>query len=310
MNFEIISLNHSELVDSIGKALNKKIIKFKCGKFADSEIYIKPKSIPFKNKHILIIHQFSFLDRTINDQFLELLFLSDLTIRMGANNISIILPYYPYSRQDKYPDGKFYGGVFLIDKLLNVSGVSRVLACELHKSSVIKKFITNTYEIPLIDFAVKFFKKNGNNHFNDNGICFLSPDEGRLKYIKSIAKLAGTSFAYVKKKRLKKDRAVSIELIGNVKDKNVILIDDIIDTGNTAIGACNLAIKNGAKKVVGFFTHAVLSKNSIKKLNKSKFEKIFITDTVLLGNKLKSDDKISIVSVADVLIQFLRDHYL
>lgn len=310
MDFEIISLNHSELLNSIEKGLNKKIIKFESGKFADSEIYITPKPISFKNKHILIIHQFSFEDKTINDQFLELLLLSDLAEKMGSDNISVFLPYYPYSRQDETPGGQFDGGLFLIDKLLKASGIREVLTCELHKSDTIKKFVTNTSEISLVDFGVEFFEKNKTNLFDDNNICFLSPDEGRAKSIESIAKLAGMPFAYVKKKRVEKDIAVSVEFFGDVKDKNVILIDDIIDTGNTAIGACELALQNGAKKIVGFFAHAVLSKNCIEKLNKSGFEKIFITDTVLVGNKLKDNDKISVASLADFLILFLRDHYL
>jgi ribose-phosphate pyrophosphokinase len=309
-NFEFISLHVSSLINSIEKELNKKFTIFKPSSFADSEIFIKYFDINFlNNKHVIVLHQFSFEQKSISEQIIELLFLVDLVKKAGAIKVDVVLPYYPYSRQEELFGGKAKGFVFLIDKLFKASLIDEIFCFELHNSQVVKEFITKTNEISLIDFGVEFFGKNKDILFEAKDACFLSPDEGRAESIKIIAQNAGVPFAHVEKERIAKDLAVSKKLIGDVKDKNVIIIDDIIDTANTAIGACDIALKNGAKKVIGFFGHAVLSKDAVEKIEKSKFEHVFVTDTVMVGNKLVNSKKITQTSLAHILIKFLRDYY-
>lgn len=310
MNFEIITLNSSNFVTNLERLLNKKSIKFETDFFADSEIFIKWQNISFANKYIFIVHQFSFEIKSINDQIFELLLFSDLVKKMGAEKICVILPYYPYSRHDKSFDKKLAGPVFLIDKLIKCSGIDEVITFELHNSLVKNNFLIKTEEIGLINFGADFFNKNKQLLSDNSHTCFLSHDQGRAESISQIAKYAQVDFAYVKKERIKKDCAISKELIGDVKDKNVIIIDDIIDTGNTAIGACEVAIKNGARKVIGLFAHAVLSKDCVAKINNSEFERIFIIDTVLIGKKLEESKKIIQTTLANELVDFLNKNYL
>ncbi len=309
LNFEIITLNNSNFVINLEKIINKKVIKFDSDIFADSEICIKWQNLSFIKKQIFIIHQFSFETKSINDQIIELLLLSDLAKKMGAEKVFVILPYYPYSRHDKSFDKKLNGPVFLFDKLFKACGIDEIITFELHNSLVKNNFSVKTQEVNLINFGVDFFNKNKNIVLDDFKTCFLSPDQGRAESIKQIAQFAGVDFAYVKKERIRKDFAVSRELIGDVKNKNVIIIDDIIDTGNTAIGACEIAMNNGAKQVLGFFAHAVLSKDCIKKLNDSKFKHIFITDTVLTKDKLSLTDKVTQTTLANELGDFFKKNY-
>ena len=319
MDFEIISLNNSDFINSVEKGLGKKIINVESGNFADSEYYIKPPSISLKDKEVFVIHQFSFENESINDQLLEFLFLTDLIKKLGAKKIHAILPYLPYSRQAKNFGAKEFevkvgtqllGPISLIGKLFNSASIDQVVSFELHEGLIKDIFTIPLVEISLIDFGVDFFNTHKGKLFKEEDVCFVSPDEGRAKFIEKIAKKAGKPFAYVKKERAENDKAVAKQLVGDVRGKDVIIIDDIIDTGNTAIGACDMVLDNGAKSVVGFFAHAVLSKDAVEKINKSNFKQIFITDTVLIGDKLKLSDKIKQTSLSDVFVKFFKDNYL
>lgn len=310
MDFEIISLNSSNFINSVEKGLGKKIIKIKSGNFADSEYYIKPPDVSLKDKEVFVIHQFSFENKSINNQLLEFLFLTDLIKKLGAKKIYAILPYLPYSRQAKNFDSKFIGPINLIGKLFNSASIDQVVSFELHEDLIKDIFTIPLIEISLIDFGVDFLNNEHSKLFEKKDICFVSPDKGRAKFIEKIAKKAEKAFAYVKKERAEKDKAVAKQLIGNVKGKDVVIVDDIIDTGNTAIGACNLVLENGAKSVIGFFAHPVLSKDAVEKINKSNFEQIFITDTVLVGDKLKQSNKIKQTSLADIFVKFFKEYYL
>lgn len=309
MNIKILTLNYSNFISLLEKKLNQKIIHFRSGKFADTEVFVKKLDINLEGQDVLLIHQFSFNKESVNDQIIKLLYFVNLVKKMHAKKIDIVLPYYAYSRQDKSFNKKLPGFLFLIDKFFTVSGVDEIFTFELHKSNSIKKFETKTTEISLVDFGVSFFQKNKNILFDGNDVCFLSPDEGRSKSIEKIAKRAGVSFGYVKKERVGKDISIPLELVGNVENKNVIIIDDIIDTGGTAIGACNFALELGAKKVIGFFGHPVLSRDCVEKLEKSSFQKIFITDSVDIGDKLKNSKKIKQTTLTDSLAEFLKNKY-
>ncbi len=310
MDFEIVSLNSSSFINLIEDGLDKKIIRVESGNFADSEYYIKPPDISVKDKDIFVIHQFSFENKSINNQLLELLFLTDLIKKLGAKKIHVILPYLPYSRQEKTFNTQIIGPINLIGKLFKSASIDEVFSFELHEGSIRKIFSIPLVEISLIDFCSGFFDMHKGKLFESNNVCFVSPDEGRAKFIEKIAKNAGKPFAYIKKERKNKDEAVAKELIGDVSGMHVIIIDDILDTGNTAISACDMVLNNGAKSVIGFFAHSVLSKGSIDKLNKSGFEKIFITDTVLVGDKLKDSigDKIQQTSISKILIMFIKKY--
>lgn len=308
VDFEIISLNSSNFLHSIENGLDKKIIIVESGNFADSEYYIKPPDISIKDKEAFVIHRFSFENKSINNQILELLFLTDLIKKLGAKKIRVILPYLPYSRQAKNFGTQLVGPINLIGKLFQSSSVDEVISFELHEGLIKKIFSIPLTEISLINFGGDFFNTHRGILFESKNVCFVSPDEGRAKFIEKIAKIADKPFAYIKKERKGNNEAVAKELIGSVNGMDVIIIDDIIDTGNTAISACDMVLNSGAKSVVGFFAHPVLSRDSIDKLNKSRFKKIFITDTVLVGDKLKSsiDNKIQQVSIVGVLVEFFQ----
>jgi ribose-phosphate pyrophosphokinase len=309
MNIKILTLNNSNFISLLEKKLDTKIIRFESGQFADTECFVKKTDIDLKDQNVLLIHQFSFDNESVNDQIIKLLYFVDLLKKMGTKKIDLVLPYYAYSRQDKNYNKKFPGFLFLIDKLFKIACVDKIFTFEIHKSDSIKSFETKTEEISLVDFGVSFFKENKNILFDGNDVCFLSPDEGRGQSIELIAKRAGVSFGYVKKERIEKDISIPLELVGNVENKNVIIIDDIIDTGGTALNACDLALKLGAKKVIGFFGHPVLSKNCVEKLEKSNFEKIFITDSVDVGEKIKNSKKIKQTTLTDSLVEFLKNKY-
>lgn len=311
-NFEIVAIQNSNLALDLASYLNKKIIVPQIEDFADTETLIKISNTDIiKNKVIFVVQQFFFFHKNnsyidpINNQLFKLLLLVDYLKKAGAKKIVCILPYLPYSRQNKTACGKYFGAAFLLGKLFKHAGLDRVVCFDLHEPGIKLEFETELENVKLDEFWVDFLKSK----FKDEIFKFslVSPDMGRIAMVKNIAKLLGISFAYIEKKRIGIDRSVSIELFGNV-NKNVIVIDDIVDTAKTAINTCNLLVKKDAKKIIGCFSHAVMTNDAKDKLESSLYEEIFLTDTVPVDSKTSDSKKIFILSVKDFLCNYIKQY--
>ena len=293
-NLELIAISNGcssvgTLVSTCADSLKKSFITIKVSNFADTETNIIFKDYEkFKNKNILFIHQFSFKNEcSINRQLMNFLFVVDTLKNSGAKKIVSFLPYMPYARQEGSLSGEGGGLLGALTNLFKCSQIDKVIACDLHEPSVISKLPIDFEEIKLDFFWADIISKNKFIDFEKRkkDIILASPDKGGIRRVKKIASILNLDFVSVLKKRIGFDQTVAKTLDGDVKDKFVILIDDIVDTAGTAINACNMLIEKGAKEVIGCLSHGVSSANSTENIEKSKFSKIFVTNTIILSEQ-------------------------
>jgi len=257
-----------ELAQNIAQQRAIPFVGVELGSFSDTEsiITFDQKNIPpvvgfnpkedliLSGKSVFLVFQFSFSHKTtINDQLVRFLFLAHQIKVAGAKKIIAIVPYLPYARQCKNVTGDFVGPFEALGGFFASVKIDHVISCQLHEDMCKTKFT-----IPLHEITLESIWKNIRDYDN---ICFLSPDRGGVDRVKKIAAKfaldtqAGPGIAVVEKKRVGYDKSVALSFTGEVTNKTVVLIDDIIDTGTTAIQAAKLALEHGAKNVIACFYH-------------------------------------------------------
>ena len=233
-----------------------------------------------------------------SDNLMELLMMVDAARRASAGHIVTIVPYFGFARQDRKDRPRVPIASKLVANLLAASGIERLITMDLHADQ-----IQGFFDIPVDHlFASKVFVPVIRELGLDN-MMFASPDTGGTRRAANYAKYFGTDFAICYKQRSKPNQIASMSLIGDVKGKNVILLDDMIDTAGTITRAAQLIMDEGANSVRAFATHAVLSGNAYDKINKSVFTKIYLTDTI---PQKQTSDKIEIVRTADVFAEAIE----
>ena len=315
MSLLVVSCSKSQLASDFANALSVPLVYASVGIFADTEVYVDIKeSDLIAGSDILFVHQF-FLNKTfnkaesspsINDQLISFLVACDLLKNIGAKKITAILPYLAYSRQDESFDGKLIGSIKLWGRFFKESGIDKVFACDLHSEKLFNLFDINLEEISLADFWAYYIKSNFGDELNKNMLCIAAPDKGGFNRANTIAKILNVPIVYVDKKRISPDNPVALGLHGDVNSKTVVVVDDIIDTGKTAIQAGVMLKMHGAAKIIGVFTHAVFAQGAINRLSKSDFDKIYVSNSLL--NSFDAPQKnISICSINKYLIQKISE---
>jgi ribose-phosphate pyrophosphokinase len=241
----------------------------------------------------------------VNDSIMELLIMLDAFRRASARRINVVTPYYPYSRQDKKIGPREPVTAKMVANLITWSGATRILAVDLHAGQIQGFFdvpVDHLYAGPIIADYIR-------EHVAlDHDAVVVSPDVGGVARATSLAESLGTPIAIIAKRRPEPNRSEVIEVIGNVKGKACIMIDDMIDTGGSiANGAIALA-ERGAKTIYACCTHPVLSDKAAQRLQDAPIEKVVVTDTLPIP-KRKQIDKMVILSVAPMLAEaILRIH--
>jgi ribose-phosphate pyrophosphokinase len=290
----VVLTTKSPLAKQIAQMLDLDLIQAEVGDFADTETFLKIDGV--QEKEILLVHQFSF-DTPINDQLMKLLLLVHQVKACGAKRIKLVVPYLPYARQCKDFLGKTVGPFEAVGKMCKSVGVDEVIACDLHEENC-----EDIFSVPLQNVSLAgLWRGVLQEDVNLVDVCFVSPDRGGIDRVKNVAGERATAF--IEKERIGKDQSESLRLVGDVTGKNVVLIDDIIDTGTTVLHAIEMLEQNGAKKIFGCFSHAVLSGTAATQLGQSALEKIWVTDSILDKSKLGS--KFSVVSIAEHLAEVL-----
>ncbi len=303
----LVGQHWSGLTQEIAQRFNTTLIPITVAQFADTETFVSIKDPEkFKDKDVLLVYQLfrvksdavtrSFQQSSINDQLLAIFELVDLLKLFGARSISVVLPYFPYSRQDESVCKKYQGAIFMLGRCFKGLGVKQLAVCDLHAPAV-----ADSYPIKLIHISLENFWHNviaeqiiaANPKYQ---YCFVSPDKGGEERVKKMASLFDVSYAVIHKMRIAPDTAVSYDIVGDVYGKKTILIDDIVDTAHTAYGACELLLSKGALHVYGCFTHAVLSAGACERILESKFEKVFVTDSIV-GGSLDYIKKLQVIAL-------------
>ena len=271
---------------------------------------------------VLLPYQFFLFDekgipRCLHEQIVGLLLLADFLKKLKVKSIFVVLPYMPYSRQTSSFDGKFAGPIPLWGNFFKSAGINTVFSCDLHAREVLSLFTgtqqpnlgkaqnlsgADLIEIDMSLFWVNHLQACFSKEIRKNNLCIASPDRGGYDRAKKVAEILKVPVAYVNKQRIGPDLITALNLDGDVAGKTVVVLDDIIDTGETAVHACRLLKKEGATKVSGMFTHAVFAPGAIECIRDSDFDQIFVSDTLPVQFNLKKD-KIIVKSCNELIVE-------
>lgn len=257
-------------------------------KFSDGELFVK-----FNES---IRGQIVFLITKINmpyENFFELLMTIDAARRSSAKEVILVIPYLPHSRQERRDGQRTAISSRMVADMIQLMGADRLITLDLHTNA-----IEGFYKIPVDPLSSLRLFLNHIQQSKIQNLCLCSPDFGGIKRIKQYKKNLEADMVVINKERLKANTVANMEIIGDVKNKNVIIIDDLVDTAGTLCKAADLLIEHGALSVKAYCTHGILSGAALANLNQSKIEKLFIADTVM---EKVDHPKIEVVSCAPVL---------
>lgn len=288
--------NQLELAEVIAKKLNVSLTKIEKTVFADGEILLR-SSVTVRNKSIYIISSLN-----NHDSLMELLLFVDSLKRASAYKIVVVTTYFCYSRQDRKASARESIGAKLIARLLETAGVTKVVTFDLHNPS-----IQGFFEIPVDDLRWVYPLTNALKSENQtNKFTIVSPDHGGAVRARKFAELITNEIkiAIIDKRRTAPNTAEVYGLLGDVKDQNCIIIDDIIDTGGTIIKAAEYLKHSGAKKIYLAATHGIFSKGFDAFESSNAIDKVLVSDSIPTVRNIKSK-KLEIISFADLIARVI-----
>ena len=281
------------IVESLGIDLGQLTIK----NFADGELWIKFEE-NIRGTDVFIIQS----TNSPAENIMELVLIIDAAVRASANTVTAVIPYFGYGRQDRKDTPRVPISSRVMVDLITATGADRIITMDLH-STQIQGFAT----IPFDHLYSRMVLQDAINRLglDPKNSVVLAPDVGSARMSQAYAKRLGMHFALIDKRRYAPNKAQVMHLIGDLKDKDVLIIDDMIDTAGTIVNATDEAKENGAKSVIAVATHALLSVPAIDRIQKSKIEKLIVTDTVSIKDEKKLDN-MEIVTVARVFGEAIR----
>jgi ribose-phosphate pyrophosphokinase len=281
------------LAEKIAHAYGEPLGKVDYKTFSDGEM--SPYIGESVRGHDVFIIQSTFAPA---ENFLELMLMIDAAKRASAENVNVIIPYFGYARQDRKDKPRVAIAAKLIANLISASGADRIMTCDLHADQ-----IQGFFDIPLdhLDGNYVFFPYLKSLSLPD--IMFASPDVGGIKRARSFAKYFNADLAVCDKYRKEANRVESMRLIGEVEGKDVVLVDDLVDTAGTICKAASLLKEKGAKSVRAVATHPVLSGNAYESIENSELEELVVTDTIPLK---KTTSKIKVLTMSDLFAKAIR----
>ena len=288
-----------ELASKVAEKLNISLGKALVDKFSDNELNIRVDE-HVRGKDVFILQSTCF---PANDNLMELIILIDALRRSSASRITAVIPYFGYARQDRRVRSERVPiSAKLVADMLQSAGADRILTIELHSDQIQGFFnvpVDNVYGTKVLhNHIVKSSYKNQ---------IIVSPDVGGVVRARALAKLLDDAdLAIIDKRREKENSSQVMNVIGDVKGKTCILVDDIIDTAGTICNAADALKEGGANKVVSYATHAVLSGPAIERISNSKLDELIVTDTIPLSEKASKLDKIKKISMDDTLSEAIN----
>lgn len=293
-NLKIFSGRASEyLAKEIVKHLEIPLGKADFKTFSDGELWMKYEE-NIRGQDVFIV-------QSTNPPFenlMELLVMIDAARRASADRINAVIPYFGYARQDRKDEPRVAISAKLVANMLVTAGADRIITMDLHAPQ-----IQGFFDIPVDHLYCSrvFFK-----HIKKNGIKDLvvaSPDVGGIKMARAYAKKLETELVLIDKRRPKPNVAEVMNIIGDVEGRNVLIVDDLIDTGGTFVNAVEALKGQGAKDIYGICTHAILSGNAIEKINNSSISKLMISNSLPLKH---ASPKIEVISIGKMFAQSIR----
>jgi len=294
-NIRLFSGNaNPDLAQEISEQLQVPLGEATLKRFSDGEIWVEIK----ENVRMMDAYVIQPTCYPANENLMELLIMIDALKRASADTITAVVPYYGYARQDRKTQPRVPISAKLVADLMTAAGADRVVSIDLHAAQIQGFFnipFDHLYALPVF---LEHFAKNPSQN-----LTVVSPDVGGAERARAYAKRLSASLALIDKRRPKPNISEVMHIIGDVKDRDCVIVDDIIDTAGTLCAAAEALINNGAKSVVACCTHGVLSGPAIERLQKSKLEQLFVTNTIPVSEKAKLCPRIKILSVAPLLAE-------
>ncbi len=298
---EVLSGNSNRpLAEAVAKELNLPLSAAEVGKFSDGEISITlPQTV--RGKDVFIIQSTSY---PVNDNLMELLIMIDACKRASAGRITAVIPYFGYARQDRKARPRDPITAKLVADILTSAGANRVMTMDLHAAQIQGFFeipVDHLYGAPLL---AKYFK----NKMDENWVV-VSPDMGSVGRARNFASRVDASIAIVDKRRPKANAVEIMNIIGDVKGKTCLMVDDMIDTAGTICQGAEALMKNGAKEVYACCTHGVFSGPAMDRITASPIKELLVLDTIDMPDNVKNNSKIKVMSVAKLIARAITTVY-
>ena len=290
--------SNKNLSSKIAKYLKEKLVNSNIRKFKDGEIYVEINE-NIRGNNIFFIQSVS---SPANDNLMEMLLCIDALKRSSAKNITAVIPYFGYARQDRKVVPRTSISAKLVSNLITKAGADRVVTVDLHAGQ-----IQGFFDIPVDNlFATPIFARHIKKKIKSKKIICVAPDVGGTERARALGKLLNVGLAIVDKRRPKPGKSQVMNVIGNVKDQTCIIVDDIIDSGGTIVNAAKALKDRGAKEVFVYITHGVLSGEAVKKIKSSVIKNLVITDTIDNGEKVKSAKNIEVLPISGLVGEAIK----
>ena len=290
--------SNKTLSKKISKYLKTRLVNSSIKKFSDGEIYIEINE-NIRGNSIFIIQSIS---SPANDNLMELLLCVDALKRSSAKNITAVIPYFGYARQDRKVVPRTSISAKMVSNLITKAGADRVVTLDLHSGQ-----IQGFFDIPVDNlFATPIFARHIKKKIKSNNLICVAPDVGGTARARALGKLLNIGLAIVDKRRPSPGRSEVMNVIGNVNNKTCIIVDDIIDSGGTIVNAAKVLKEKGAKDVHVYVSHGVLSGSAVEKIKKSKIKNLVVTDTIDNSEKVKKVKNIEILSISHLVGEAIK----
>jgi ribose-phosphate pyrophosphokinase len=286
------------LAEEIAQYLRVPLGESEVSRFSDGEIFVQFNE-NVRGADVFVVQPTC---PPVNDTLMELLIMTDALKRASAHRITAVLPYYGYARQDRKVSGRAPISAKLVADLLEAAGVNRVLALDLHAGQIQGFFnipVDHLFAAPVV--MIDYLKKKD---LTDPVV--VSPDAGGVERARAIAKRFNSGLAIIDKRRDGPNSAVAMHLIGDVEGRDVVVIDDMIDTAGTLVQAVGALQREGATRIMACGVHAVLSGPAIERIKASPIEEVLVTNSIPLPEDKRTAGRITVLSVAPLLGEAIR----
>jgi ribose-phosphate pyrophosphokinase len=281
------------LAAAIADYLNMTLTECSVRRFADKEIFVEILE-NVRGEDVFIIQSTSY---PANDNLMELLIINDALRRSSARRITAVIPYFGYARQDRKVTPRTPITAKLVANLITRAGADRVLTVDLHAGQV-----QGFFDIPTDNlYGAPVMVRDIVTHFTNGNLTVVSPDVGGVVRARLLANRIGAELAIVDKRRERPGEADVMNVIGEVKGRTCILVDDMVDSAGTLCKAADALLEKGAVEIFAYITHGVLSEGAVERIKKSNIKKLVITDTILPSAEVKAAHNIEVLTIAPLI---------
>jgi len=286
------------LAEAVATYLNLPLTSVSVRRFSDMEVFVEIHE-NVRGEDVFVVQSISY---PANDNLMELLVTLDALLRASARRITAVIPYYGYARQDRKSAPRTPISAKLVANLITVAGASRVLTLDLHAGQ-----IQGFFDIPLDNlYAAPVMIRDIRQNYNGKDLMIVSPDVGGVFRARQIAQRLDADLAIVDKRRERAGASQVMNIIGDVRDRRCILVDDIVDSAGTVCNAADALIEKGAKSVSAYVIHGVLSGGAVARAAASKLERLVITDSIQPTEAVRVARNIRVLPVAELIAEAMR----